>query len=299
MKSIHHLRGWRLLGVLTAIAAVVVAIPAASGAGPFARAGSQAQFKAASIVKASVLRTAKGAPKGHPHAGPGGKGYTCTDGSIPQGTYDSLTIAGQCAVDEGIVKVKHDVTVQPNAGLFAAFGGGPQLAIGGNLNVKSNATLFLGCDPLDSPCFNDSDGSLGFTSKGTVFGNLHSDGAFAVVVHYSSVGHDLTIHGGGGGYNCDTAGFFTVESTSVGHNATVDGLQTCWGGFFRTDVGGNFKYTNNATADPDGNEIQTNVVQGNADCHGNSPAAQSGDSEGFMNIVFGHANGECASLTGP
>jgi hypothetical protein len=203
-------------------------------------------------------------------------------------------------VDEGVVKVTHDVNVMPNAGLFAAFGGGPRLAIGGNLNVGSNAILFLGCEPYASPCFNDPDQNVGsLTSKGTVGGNLHADGAYAVVVHYSYIGHDLTIHGGGGGYNCTTAGFFTVEDATVGHNATLDGLQTCWGGFFRTDVGGNFKYTNNATADPDGNEIQTNTVQGNIDCHGNNPAAQQGDSEGFPNIAFGHVTGECTSLTGP
>ena len=286
--------------MLAAIAAVVVAVPAASGAGPFARSGSKGMFRASAIVTHSMLRTAEGAPHTPgPPGPPGHEGYTCSDGSIPPGTYDSLTITGQCAVDEGVVKVKHDVNVMPNAGLFAAFGNGPRLVIGGNLNVKSNAILFLGCDPLDSPCFNDSDGTLGLTSKGTVGGNLHADGAFAVVVHYSYVGHDLTIHGGGGGYNCDTAGFFTVETTTVGHNATLDGLQTCWGGFFRTDVGGNLKYTNNATFDPDGNEIQTNTVQGNIDCNGNSPAAQQGDSAGFPNIAFGKATGECAALTGP
>jgi hypothetical protein len=298
--KLGHLGRWRLLGLLGAVVIVAVAIPAASGA--FARTGSQVRVSHAAIAAAAAthsnLRIAEGAPKGAP-GGPGGNNYTCTDGSIPTGTYNSLTIAGQCAVDQGIVKVKHNVTVQPNAGLFAAFGGGPEIAIGGNLNVKSNAILFLGCDALDSPCFNDSDGSQGFSSKGTVFGDLHSDGAFAVVVHFSSIGGDLKIHGGGGGDNCDTAGFFTVESSSVGGNATVEDLQTCWGGFFRTSVGGNFKYHNNVTADPDGNEIQTNVVQGNMNCSGNNPVDQPGDSGGFMNVAFGHATGDCADLTGP
>ena len=55
----------------------------------------------------------------------------------------------------------------------------------------------------------------------------------------------------------------------------------------------------NSTADPDGNEVDTNVVQGNFVCSGNNPAAQVGDSGGFPNIAFGKATGECASLTGP
>jgi hypothetical protein len=76
-------------------------------------------------------------------------------------------------------------------------------------------------------------------------------------------------------------------------------MKTCWLGVFRTTVGGWVKYQNNSTADPDGNEVDTNVAHGNFVCSGDSPAAQVGDSGGFPNIAFGKATGECASLSGP
>ncbi len=63
-------------------------------------------------------------------------------------------------------------------------------------------------------------------------------------------------------------------------------MQTCWLGFFRTTVGGWVKYQNNSTADPDGNEVDTNVVHGNFVCSGNNPAAL-GDSQGFPRVALG------------
>ena len=243
-------------------------------------------------------------------AKPLGKGpgkSTCNGGSIAPGTYDSLTIAGFCTVDEGIVKVKHDVTVQPNAGLLAAFGNGPSLAVGGNLNVKNNAVLVLGCKPESFICFNDPDQEVGsFSSQGTVYGSLKADHALAVLLHEVKIGHDLTIKGGGGGVNCDgqdalfgSPAYATTEDSSVGGNVSIDGWQSCWIGFFRTTVGGNFKLHHSMTADPDGNEIQTNVIKGNMDCSGDDPIAQGGDSGGFANVVFGKATGECTPLSGP
>lgn len=303
MNALNQARRWRVLGPLAVVAAAVVAFPAVSGARSVVPASAKllcghGACRAASVVTPSVLKQAMARPDNSP-PGPGST-YRCTGGSIPAGTYNSLIVAGECTVDAGIVKVTHDVAVRPNAALIAAFGNGPQLAVGGNLTVASNATLVLGCEPEASPCINDPDQSVGtYSSRGTVAGDLIALNAYAVIVHDSTVGHDLSIRGGGGGYNCSTAGFFTVEDVSVGHNATIAGLQTCWGGFFRTTVGGDFLYRNVATADPDGNEIQTNVVQGNATCSGNNPQAQSGDSAGFMNVVFGHANGECGLLTGP
>ena len=232
---------------------------------------------------------------------------TCAGGSIPSGKYLSLTITGFCTVDQGPVKVWHSVYVAPNAGLLAAFGDGPQLAIGGSLYVERNAVLVLGCEPEAFACINDPDQSVGtFSSKGTVYGNLSATNALAVIVHNAHIGGNLRIHQGGGGYNCDpqdalfgSPAYATVEDVSVGGNATVNDMQTCWLGFFRTTVGGWVKYQNNSTADPDGNEVDTNVVQGNFACSGNNPAAQVGDSAGFPNIAFGKATGECASLTGP
>ena len=78
------------------------------------------------------------------------KSGTCAGGSIAPGTYRSLTITGFCAVDQGAVKVLQSVTVEPNAGLIAAFGDGPQLAVGGDLYVERNAVLVLAASPRHS-----------------------------------------------------------------------------------------------------------------------------------------------------
>ncbi len=235
------------------------------------------------------------------------KAATCAGGSIAPGTYGSLTITGFCTVDQGPVKVWHSVLVEPNAGLIAAFGDGPQLAIGGSLYVERNAVLVLGCEPEAFTCINDPDQTVGtFSSKGTVYGNLSATNALAVIVHNAYVGGNVRVHQGGGGYNCNpqaalfgSPAYATFEDTSIGGNATINGMQTCWLGFFRTTVDGWVRYQNNSTADPDGNEVDTNVVHGNFVCSGDNPAAQVGDSEGLPNIAFGKASGECASLTGP
>ena len=127
-----------------------------------------------------------------------------------------------------------------------------------------------------------------------------------MIVHNAYVGRNLRVHEGGGGYNCDpqaalfgSPAYATFEDVSVGRNSSIDKMRTCWLGMFRTTVGGWVRYQNNNTFDPDGNEVDTNVVHGNLACSGDIPAAQVGDSEGFPNLVFGKATGECASLTGP
>jgi hypothetical protein len=306
VRSLHVFRRRRLLTLLALAAALAVAIPAASGAGPFARAGSKLlcahQCSAAAVFSPSTLKTNE--MKGQPHAADAG---TCAGGSIPAGTYASLRVTGVCTVDQGVVKVRHSVVVEPNAALFAAFGNGPQLAVGRNLYVGRDAVLVLGCEPEAFACINDPDQSVGtFSSKGTVYGSLTAIHPLAVIVHNAYVGHNLRIHEGGGGYNCDpqdaifgSPAYATFEDTSVGGNVSIDKMRTCWLGFFRNAVGGWVKYQNNSTADPDGNEVETNVVHGNLVCTGNNPAAQAGDSGGFPNVVFGKAAGECASLTGP
>ena len=205
------------------------------------------------------------------------------------------------------MKVWNSVSVEQNAGLIAAFGNGAQLAVGGSLYVERNAVLVLGCEPEAFTCINDPDQQVGtFSSKGTVYGSLDADNALAVIVHNAYFGQNVMVDGGGGGVNCNpqnalfgSPAYATFEDTSVGGNVRIAEMQTCWLGFFRTTVNGNVRYHENTTVDPDGNEVDTNVVQGNLACTDNNPAAQVGDSGGFPNVAFGKATGECASLTGP
>jgi hypothetical protein len=301
MKSLTTFGRWRLIGLLASVVALAVAIPAAFGASSAgAKLKPQLQHQSRLVVAPSVLRQGPAMTKAT------GSG-TCAGGSIAPGTYSSLTITGFCTVDAGSVVVQHSLTVGRNAGLIAAFGGGPTLTVGGTLYVQPNGLLVLGCEPEAFVCFNDPDQQVGtLSSKGTVFGNLKAHEALAVLVHNTFIGHNLTVTKGGGGVNCNSQdalfgspAYATFEDTSIGGSATIKHWRSCWLGFFRTTVEHSVNFSNNIVADPDGNEVQTNTVGGNLICRANSPAAQPGDSGGSPNTVLGHALGECTAISNP
>lgn len=246
---------------------------------------------------------------------------TCAGGSVASGTYSSLTIAGLCSVDSGDVTVQGNLTLAANAGLDAAENGS-NLHIGGNLFVESGAILVLGCEPQAFPCFNDPNGQTGgtpgFQTHDTVGRNLVGDGALMILAHANRIGGNVTQSGGGGGVRCDQAPFgpngppayTTYEDNTIGGNAIIDGLHTCWTGFFRNDVK-NVNWDNNITwdgtpefsfsdtllhGDEDGNEIANNTVHGNLNCFDNFPAIQFGDSGGTPNTVSGKVHGQCTAV---
>lgn len=229
---------------------------------------------------------------------------TCSGGHLAAGTYTSLTVAGQCAIDSGNVVVQTNVTVQPGGALLAVFGGS-NLRVTGNLAVLTNGILVLGCEPGAFVCRNDPDQDFGTLSTSHVVGgNLTGSGALMMLVHNNTITGNVGDAGGGGGVTCDTQplgpegppAYSTFEDNQVGRDLSVSGLRTCWLGLFRNNVAGNVNFSSNTTADPDGNEVATNRVAKNLSCTGNSPAAQIGDSEGNPNIVSGLATGQCAVL---
>ena len=189
----------------------------------------------------------------------------CSGGSIAAGTYRSLTVTGFCSVDAGSVTVTMNLTLATGAALNAAFGGS-------DLNVG---------------------------------GNLTATGALMVLAHHNTIGGNVTQSGGGGGVNCSTfplgpdgpPAYSTYEDNTIGRNASVTGLGTCWLGFIRNTVANNVNFNGNANFDPDGNEVVTNSVGRNLNCSGNSPAPQVGDSAGSANTVGGKATGQCVVLT--
>lgn len=225
---------------------------------------------------------------------------TCSGGSIAAGTYSSLTVTGFCSADAGSVTVTRNLTVAPGAALLAAFGGS-DLNVGGNLTVGSRAILVLGCEPEAFSCFNDPNAS----TDDHVGGNLTANGALMVLAHHNTIGGNVTQSGGGGGVNCSTfplgpdgpPAYSTYEDNTIGRNAVVTGLRTCWLGFIRNTVMRNVNFNNNITFDPDGNEVVTNTVGWNLNCHANSPAPQFGDSGGSPNTVGRKAIGQCVGLT--
>ena len=230
---------------------------------------------------------------------------TCAGGSVPAGTYDSLTIAGFCMLDDGNVTVNGNVTLAPNSGLNGAFGGS-NLTVGHNLLVGSDAILVLGCEPEAFICFNDPDQDVGTLATHDSIGqNLVADGALMMLIHNNQIGGNVSQSGGGGGDTCDNfplgpdgpPAYSTYEDNQIGRNAAISGIATCWMGFIRNHVAGNVSYNNVVTADPDGNEITSNVISRNLNCSGDDPKPQFGDSSGVANIVGGQQNGQCTHIT--
>ncbi len=225
--------------------------------------------------------------------------YTCMGGSIPGGSYGSVLVKGPCTVDAGTVTVAHQFIVGKSGELLAAFGSS-NLRVAGSLVVRSKGILVLGCEPDAFPCLDDPT----LTTNEWVGGDLLVRGALASIVHHTRIGHSLYQLNGGGGVNCDSQPalqgspyYGTYEDVNVGGNVTIVGMHSCWLGLIRTHVAGSVFYSNNVMADPDANEVVTNVIGGDLVCTGNSPAPQVGDSTGNLNVVGHMALFQCAGLT--
>jgi hypothetical protein len=219
-------------------------------------------------------------------------------GVVAPGTYGSLTITGVCLMpSSGTVNVLGNLTVAPNAGLDAITEA--TVNVGGNLLVKSGGILGLGCSP---------EAGCATTTSDHIYGSLIASRAVAVIAHSNTIGGNVSIQGGGGGFGCApnevlsaVAGFpappfSTLEDNTIGGNTVITGLQSCWFGFIRNEVQGNVILENNTMADPDANEVVTNFIQRNLICLANSPAPQVGDSFGDPNVVLGHKLGQCANI---
>jgi hypothetical protein len=235
---------------------------------------------------------------------------TCTGGSIAPGTYSNLKITGVCTLDAGSVKVEHDVTVLSGGALVALYGGTDKMHVGSNLNVsgnvfvRTNGILFLGCEAVNQICLNDPDQKVGsYFTRDAVGGSIIAKDALAVVVHLVVVGKDVSMNGGGGGVSCSGSlppplsgpPYGDFEDMIIGGSLTITDWQSCWLGFVRDAIANKVTFRNNVTADPDGNEMATNSIRGDLKCAGNNPKPQIGDSAGSLNNVFGRACGQCAN----
>jgi|HubBroStandDraft_1064217.scaffolds.fasta_scaffold02862_4 hypothetical protein len=253
----------------------------------------------------------------------GGGPYTCTGGNIHPGTYRSMLITGLCYMKTGTIVIRRDLTVGPGALLDAgASPGDPSskpvvtatVRIGGSVFVDKGAVLVLGCGPtLLSICPH----GVTFDSIG---GNLTAVGALADVVHYTAISGNVTVAGGGGGAagGANSSGCFNTkvypipkpwsedkalvkqvpeftvfEDGTVGGNLSVTGVRTCWMGVMRIEVRGSLTYSRNISSDPDGNEVNNNLMGANITCLRDDPATQFGDSSNAPNLAAGHAIGEC------
>lgn len=235
------------------------------------------------------------------------------------GSFGSVSVQGLCVVNAGPATVTRNVVITPGSALVAAFGrndhtgtGHSPLSVGGDLLVQPGGTLLLGCNPQQFACLDDSSSHPTLTETGHVGGSLVADHALGLIVHSSSIGADLDQTGGGGGFNCTPSGIFQAfnspvysayETTSIGGNAKVIGLHTCWLGFANDQIAGNVRLINDQLADPDGPEILANNIQGNLVCLRNSRTwdsseANFGQSTLFPrtphpNTVHGSRGGQC------
>jgi hypothetical protein len=255
--------------------------------------------------------------------GGGGGTYVCTGGNVPPGSYSSVIIAGVCFAPKGTITVRGNLIIAPNALLDAVTPGDPPspatpvvpatVLVGGNVLVGSNAVLALGCSP------NISCSQPPGISFDRVGGNLTAINSQAVVIHSATIGGNVTVVGGGGGAvgGASSAGCFNptapipapwsdapglvaggpqytdFEDSFIGGNLTIAGQQTCWMGSLRNQVLGSLTYASNVTSDPDGMEIDNNLMGGNMTCLKNDPAVQFGDAGAAPNLVGGLGIGQC------
>jgi hypothetical protein len=197
-------------------------------------------------------------------------------GILPPGTYSSLTVQGVCLIPGGTVHVQGNVTVTPGSAFlanFPSFGpGAPEgdatVTVGLNILVGTGATLVLGCTPSNG-CVN--------TTHDTVGGNIVATQPLGMLVHGDAIQGNVIHSGGGGGVNCNNVGFLgggpafsAYEDGSVGGNMVITGVQSCWLGIARQQVGGNVILQSNNLADPDAIEILSNTISHNLICQGNS-----------------------------
>ena len=227
----------------------------------------------------------------------GGAPTTCSGGDIASGTYAGLNITGQCTVPIGAnVTVNGNVTIAPGAMFDAQTES--HVVINGNVDAGAGSLFGLGCT-FAHPC---DDGNVpdGGKTNDVVTGNVTLNGVFDAAINGSTINGNLTSTGGGAGLLDPEEQFvpFSIKDDMIGGNLTVSGLTTVWFGVIRTHVGKNVTLTNINLSDPDGNEVVTDVIAGNLNCTGLSPAPQVGDSEGAADVVGKHATGQCAGLVG-
>ncbi len=188
-------------------------------------------------------------------------GTTICDGFLPPGTYGAVVVPdGAVCFSEGLVM------------------------IGGGVTIGAGATFSLGTEEDPGPL-------------NTIFGGVTATNAMNVEIHFTTIVGNVNIQGGSGPFGGPfDVTFNTIEDSKIIGTTTINGYDGFWQGFIRNHTFGSVNYTNNVLADPDGNEVVTNVIHGNLNCSGNDPAPQIGDSEGSPNLVYGFKTGQCVGV---
>lgn len=173
----------------------------------------------------------------------------------------------------------HKVVVPEGAACF-----GHMVTIKGGLFIGPGATFVLGREGHPQ-------------SASTITGGVHATDAQNVQIHFTTIKGGVDVHGGAGPFGGPFGVTWnTIEDSLILGGVTMEGYNGFWMGFIRNVVNGTVNLNDNVLVDEDGNEYVTNIIHGDLNCFGDSPAPQIGDSEGSPNIVTGQKNGQCADL---
>jgi hypothetical protein len=222
--------------------------------------------------------------------------YTCTGGDIPSGNYASITVKGVCSVPvNAVIRVLGSVTVKAGAQLDAQ-SASSTITVGRNVTAAPGSLVGLGCQPPSytgnsaHACTVDPDGHSTITVNGDIVGI----GALAVLLNGITVNGNVTLIGGGSEIP------WSIKNNTIHRNLTVGGMTTEWLGVLFNTIGGNATLIHVTVQDVDpgapGVYIVQNHVGRNLTCLGLTPGVSGGFVPGAVNVVGGHAFGQCASL---
>ena len=217
------------------------------------------------------------------------------------GTYSTNVFVSGACVTGGPTTVTGNVFLQPGAVLIA-----DEFTATSNVLVGSGATLVGG------PTEGGDESGPPPPQSFHVGGNLIATQPLGVVLHGSEIAGNVVETGGGGGFNCNPSGVFTLfdspvfsvigEGSHVGGNVTITGLTSCWLGLTHSRFDGSIHVLNNQLADPDAIEILDNDIAGNIVCEQNSMMWDSADITEALyprlwepNRVSGKRVGQCVA----
>lgn len=239
-------------------------------------------------------------------------------GSYPHG----VRVKGLCEVNAGNVKVHGNLTVLPAGAILADYavddrvpGAPSSLEVSGSVLVEKGATAVLGCEPQEYNCVDDPEQKTSPTlvSSDRIGGSVRGTQALGIILHHDVVGGSISQVGGGGGSNCDASGIFNnlgqpdysdYEDSTVRGSLSVHGLDSCWLGIARMDVGSSVSIVGDDLNDPDAVEVLANTISGNLTCSYDSGVWDSGDESEQLyprvpepNTVRGQRSGQCVLAT--
>jgi hypothetical protein len=226
--------------------------------------------------------------------------YTCVGGSIPSGTYASITVAGMCDVEHHAeITVVGNINVAAGA-MFDAQSVPAMITVGRNVTAAEGALLGLGCQPRErtDPKNSAHECVAPFEddwSTITVHGNVTATAAHTVLLNGITVHGNVTLTDGGAWIP------WSIKNNEIHGNLTVSGQTVEWLGVMFNKIDRNATLTNiTLTEDHPGASMMVYVVRNTVGRNLNCSGLVEGVSPGFvptlLNTVGRNANGQCAAV---